>query len=179
MDCGFHPSDYLTGFLDSCPVGEQQEGVLWSSCHGRLPARDPDCLHYLKIDSLLLLLHSLLPVTWEPGTDKLLLSHILWNQSLLPWDSGGPKFIMQAGCQASTCTRRHKPSTCSSREGSLCQVDLTVPRNIFFHCYFPFLPHQLQALKSHCFLPCATVLAPWRGTQLRHYLCTLAFFRTL
>lgn len=76
MDCGIHPSDYLTGFLDSCPFGEQLEGVLWSSCYGRVPTRDPDCPHYLKIDPLLPLLHSLLPVTWEPGTDKLLLSLI-------------------------------------------------------------------------------------------------------
>lgn len=79
MDCGLHPSDYLTRFLDSCPFGEQLEGVLQSYCHGRLPTRDPDCPRYLKIDSLLPLLHSLLPVPWEPGTDKLLLSFISWG----------------------------------------------------------------------------------------------------
>lgn len=75
-------------------------------------------------------------------------SHVLGNQSLFPWDSGGPKFILQAGCQASTSISRHIPTTCSSREASLCKFDLTIPRNNFFHCYFPFLPHQLQALKS-------------------------------
>lgn len=106
------------------------------------------------------------------------MSRILRKQSLFPWDSGGPRSIVQAGCQASTCTPRHIPSTRSSREANICKFDLTIPRNIFFHCYFPFLPHQLQPLKSHCFLPCATVLAAWIGTQLSHYLYT-PFIKTL
>lgn len=53
MDCGLHPSDDLTRFLDSCPFGEQLEGAVWNGCHGRLLTSDPDCSQYPKIDPLL------------------------------------------------------------------------------------------------------------------------------
>lgn len=74
MDCGLHPSHYLTG-----PFGEQLEGVVRKGCHGWLLTRDPDCPRCPKIEPLLPLLHSLLPVTWEPGTDKPLLSLMSWG----------------------------------------------------------------------------------------------------
>lgn len=154
-----HPSDCLTGFLDSYPFGEQLEGVLQSGYHGRLLTRDPDCPHDPR--KILLCLCSILCCLW-PGVRNWLTINCFWVSYL-----GEPEpvplgqwwaHIHCAGRMPSKQDARHIPGTRSSREASCFKFGVTIPRNNFFHYYFPFLPHQLQAPKSRCFLPCATVL---------------------
>lgn len=122
-----NPSDDPTGFLDSCPFGEQLEGVLWSVCLGRLLTRDPDCpTTQRKI--LLPWLHSLLPVTWEPATDELVLSLVSWGDTAL---SLGTVVVPNSSCRQDA---KHIPSTCSSREASLGKFGV---RNNYFHFSSP------------------------------------------